>query len=174
MKIITIRSPPLACESERGPALQEQKFETDEVRVYLLVDVDDDTARPWATIPRRIFARRADESEGVPRDKAALLPACYNDSSAVRAREALALSFVDEDLAPRAIPERIIARKSCARAYVHPPARSLSVRQAFSSCRRREQEPSTKRSRPSPESRRSKRLRAVSARTRRRPRPRKS
>ena len=90
--------PPTACESEWGPALQEQEFESNEVRVSLLVDVDDDTARPWATIPRRIFARRADESEGVPRDKA--LPACYYDSTAVRAREALTLSFVDEDLAP--------------------------------------------------------------------------
>jgi len=121
-KIITIRSqtPPIACKSERGPALQGQEFdsiESDKVRVSLLVD---------------------------------------------------------EELAPRAIPERIYARKPCASAYERPPARSLSVRQAFSSCRRREQEPSTKKSRPSPESRRSKRLRAVSARTRRRPRPRKS
>ena len=139
-KIITIRSqtPPIACESERGPALQEQKFETDEVRVYLLVDVDDDTARPWATIPRRIFARRADESEGVPRDKAALLPACYNDSSAVRAREALALSFVNEDLREDNRSEVVCARVRA------PASKVLGVRQAFSSCRRREQEPSTK------------------------------
>jgi hypothetical protein len=110
-KIIKIRSltPPIACESERGPALQEQEFESNKLRVSLLVDADDDTARPWATIPTRIFACRADESEGVPREKA--LPACHNDSTAVRAREALALSFVDEDLAPRAIPERIYAWK---------------------------------------------------------------
>ena len=117
LKIVKISSltPPIACESERGPALkQEQVFESNEVRVSLLVDVnDDDTARPWSTIPTRIFARRADESE-VPQETA--LPACHYESTAVRAREALALSFVDEDLAPRAIPERIIARKSCVRA----------------------------------------------------------
>ena len=35
--------PPTACESEWGPALQEQEFESNEVRVSLLVDVDDDT-----------------------------------------------------------------------------------------------------------------------------------
>ena len=89
------------CESEWGPALQEQEFESNEVRVSLLVDVDDNTACPWATILTRRFARRADESEGVPRDKA--LPACHYESTAVRACEALALSFVNEDLAPRAI-----------------------------------------------------------------------
>jgi hypothetical protein len=48
--------PPITCESEWGPAQQEQEFESDEVRVSLLVDVDDDTARPWANIPTRIFA----------------------------------------------------------------------------------------------------------------------
>ena len=81
--------PPTACESEWGPALQEQEFESNEVRVSLLVDDDDDMARPWATIPTRIFARRADESE-VPRETA--LPAYYYESTVVRAREALALS----------------------------------------------------------------------------------
>ena len=92
LKIIKIHllTPPIACESERGPALkQEQVFESNEVRVSLLVDVDDDTARPWATIPTRIFARRADESE-VPRETA--LPACHYVSTAVRACEKLALS----------------------------------------------------------------------------------
>ena len=73
------------------------------VRVSLLVDVDEDTVCPWGIIPKRIFARRspasASESEGVPREQA-LLPACYNNSTVVRAREALALSFVDKDLAP--------------------------------------------------------------------------
>ena len=91
-KIIKIRSlmPPIACESEQGPApKQEQVFESNKVRVSLLVNVDDDTARPWAIIPTRIFARRADESE-VPRETA--LPACHYESTVVRAREALALS----------------------------------------------------------------------------------
>ena len=44
LKIVKIRSltPPIACKSERGPALkQEQVFESIEVRVSLLVDVDD-------------------------------------------------------------------------------------------------------------------------------------
>ena len=61
-KIIKIRSltPPIARNSERGPALQQQEFESNEVRVSLLID-----------------------------------------------------SFVDEDLAPRAIPGRIYARKPC-------------------------------------------------------------
>jgi hypothetical protein len=98
-------------------------------RVSLLVDVDDDTARPWATIPTRIFARRADESKGVPREKA--LPACHYKSTAVRAREALTLSFVDKDLALRAIRERIYARKPCGSAYERPPARSLTFGKLF-------------------------------------------
>jgi hypothetical protein len=44
MKIVKIRSltPPIACKSKRGLALkQEQVFESIEVRVSLLVDVDD-------------------------------------------------------------------------------------------------------------------------------------
>jgi hypothetical protein len=108
-----------------GPALQqEQELESNEVRVSLLADVDDDTARPWAIIPTRIFTRRADESKEVPREEQAPLPACHNNSTAVRACEALALSFVDEDLALRAIPERIYARKPFASACERPPARS--------------------------------------------------
>ena len=47
----------------------------------------------------------------------ALLPVCYNDSTAVRAHEGLALVFVDKDLAPR-----IYARKPCPSACEHPPA----------------------------------------------------
>ncbi len=92
LKIIKIHSltPPIACESERGPALkQEQVFESNEVRVSLLVDVDDNTARPWETIPTRIFDRRADKSK-VPREIA--LPVCHYESTMVRAREAHALS----------------------------------------------------------------------------------
>jgi len=96
--------PSVARKSERGPALQQelhQEFESNEVRVSLLVDVD------------------------------ALLPACYNNSTAVRAREALALSFVDEDLSPRAIPERIYARKPCTSACERPPASSLTFGKVF-------------------------------------------
>jgi hypothetical protein len=112
LKIIKNRSltPPIVCESERGPALkQEQVFESNEVRVSLLVNVDNDTARPWATIPTRIFARQADKSE-VPRETAPT--ACHYESTAVRASEAHAFSFVDKDLAPRAIGSRVRARTS--------------------------------------------------------------
>jgi hypothetical protein len=49
----------------------------------------------------------------------------------IRAREALALSFVDEDLAPRAIPERIYARNLCACVYEYAPARSLTFGKLF-------------------------------------------
>ena len=135
-KIIKIRSltPPTVCESELGPAREQQEFESNEVRVSLLAEVDDDTARPWGIFPKGIFACRspdsANESEGaVPRETALL--ACHHESTAVRAREALALSFVDKDLAPRAIPERIIARKSCVCAYVHSPAKSLTFGKLF-------------------------------------------
>ena len=106
-KIVNIRSltpPSVAHESERGPALQQelqQESKPNEVRVSLIVD--EDTVRPWGIFPKRIFAHRspdsASESKRVPREQA-LLPACYNNSTGVRAREALALSFVDEDLAP--------------------------------------------------------------------------
>ncbi len=60
-KIIKIRSltPPTVCESELGPAREQQEFESNEVRVSLLADVDDDTARPWGIFPKRIFARRS-------------------------------------------------------------------------------------------------------------------
>jgi len=107
-KIIKIRSltPPTVCKSELGPAREQQEFESNEVRVSLLADVNDDTARPWGIFPQRIFARcspspdSANESEqgAVPREQAP--PACYYDRTAVRAREALALSVVDKDLAP--------------------------------------------------------------------------
>ena len=54
-----------------------------------------------------------------------------------RAREALAInltapdSFVDEEQAPRAIPKRIFAHKSCGGAYVHAPPRSSTFGQLF-------------------------------------------
>jgi hypothetical protein len=119
--------PSVARESERGPALQQelqQESELNEVRVSLLVD--EDTVRPWGIFPKRIFARRSPDSaskcEGVPREQA-LLPACYNDSTAVRAREGLALSFVDKDLAPRVIPERTVHERVRA-----PASKFLDVR----------------------------------------------
>jgi hypothetical protein len=77
----------------------------------------------------------ASEREGVPREQA--LPVCYHDSPAVRAREALALSFVDEELAPWAIPERIYARKPYTSACERPPIRYLASNAgaASKSCR---------------------------------------
>ena len=138
-KNITIRSltPPTVCESELGPARELQEFESNKVRVSLLADVDDDTARPRGNFPKGIFARRspsqdsANKSEkgAVPREQAS--PACYYDRTAVRAREALALSFVDEELAPRAIPERIYARKSCSGALKHQQVSSLAFGKLF-------------------------------------------
>ncbi len=100
---ICLLTQPIVCESEWGPAQEQQEFESNNVRVSLFADVDDDTARPWGIFPKRIFARHspdsANESKGaVPRETA--LPACNYKSTAVRAREALALSLVDEDLAP--------------------------------------------------------------------------
>ena len=138
-KIIKIRSltPPTVCESELGPAQEQQEFESNEVRVSLLADVNNDTACPWRIFPKRIFARRspspdsANEREqgAVPREQAP--PACYYDRTAVRAREALALSFVDEELAPRAIPERIYARKLCSGARKHQQVSSLAFGKLF-------------------------------------------
>ena len=135
-KIIKILSPtpPTVCKSEWGPAQELQEFESDEVRVSLLADIDEDTARLWGIFPRRIFARRSpdsvNESEGaVPREQAP--PASFIDSTTVRAREALVLSFVDKELAPRAIPERIYARKLCTGASKHPQVSSLAFGKHF-------------------------------------------
>ena len=138
-KIIKIRSltPPTVCESKLGPAQEQQEFESNEVRVSLLADVNNDTACPWRIFPKRIFARRspspdsANEREqgAVPREQAP--PACYYDRTAVRAREALALTFVDEELAPRAIPERIYARKLCSGARKHQQVSSLAFGKLF-------------------------------------------
>ena len=60
------------------------------------------------------------EGEGGPQERA-LLPACYDDCTAVRARKALALVFVDKDLAPRTIPERIYTQKPCTSVCECPP-----------------------------------------------------
>ena len=66
----------------------------------------------------------ASEGEGGPQERA-LLPACYDDSTAVRAREALALVFDDKDLDPRTIPERIYARSE------RPPVHYLASDRIF-------------------------------------------
>ena len=47
------------CESKWGPAQEQQEFESDEVWVSLLVDVDDDdddTAHPWGIFPKSIYS----------------------------------------------------------------------------------------------------------------------
>jgi hypothetical protein len=125
-KIIKIcsRTPPNACKSERGPALQGQEFdsiESDEVRVSLLIDDE------WAIIPQTRQQTRSPPACGDRYDDSTVSP------TAARAREALALSFVDltacdsfvdEELAPRAIPKRIFARKPQTSTYERPPARS--------------------------------------------------
>ena len=72
----------------------------------------------------------ASKSKGVPQEQA-LLPACYYDSTAARACKALALSFVDEDLAPRVIPERIYARKPYTSACERPPVCYLAFDRVF-------------------------------------------
>ncbi len=130
LKIIKIRSltPPIACESKRGPALkQEQVFESIEVRVSLLVDVNDqefesDEVGISLLVDDELYSARPREI--IPQTRVQALPACYNESTAVRAREAIDLTFVDKDLAPRAIPERIYARKPST--HQQGPRRSAS------------------------------------------------
>ena len=140
-KIVNIRllmPPSVARKSERGLALQQelqQEFKSNKVRGSLLINVNKDTVCLWGIFPKWIFARRspdsASESKGVPREQALLLPACYNDSTAVRACEVLALSFVDKDLAPQVIPERIYARKPCTSACERPSVSSLTFGKVF-------------------------------------------
>ena len=56
----------------------------------------------------------------------------YDDNStAVRAYKALALVFVDKDLAPRTIPERIFARKPYTSACERPPVCYLASDRVF-------------------------------------------
>jgi hypothetical protein len=110
--------------SERGPALQGQEFnsiKSDEVRVSLLVYDE------WAIIPQTRQQTRSPPACGDRYDDSTVSP------TAARACEALALSFVDltardsfidEELAPRAIPKRIFAWKPQTSAYKRPPARS--------------------------------------------------
>ena len=79
----------------------------------------------------------ASEGEGGPQE-----PACYYDSIAARALRALAPDSDDSiairaraalalDLAPRAIPVRIYARKPCTSAYERPPRSSLMFGKVF-------------------------------------------
>ncbi len=126
-KIIKIRSltPPTACESEWGPPRDHQEFDSsNEVRVTLLVDERD-------IIPQTRQQTRSLPSGDSRYDKSTVSP------TAARARKALAIdltvrdSFVDKEPAPRAIPTRIYARKSCARAYEYAPARSSTIGQLF-------------------------------------------
>jgi hypothetical protein len=117
--------PPTACESEWGPPRDHQEFNSlSKVRVTLLVnerDINPQTHQQTRSPPSG--DSRYDESTV--------------SLTAARAREALAIdltvrdSFVNEELAPRAIPTRIYARKSCARAYEYAPARSSTFGQLF-------------------------------------------
>ncbi len=127
-KIIKICSltPPIACESEWGPPRDHQEFDSsNKVRVTLLVDERD-------IIPQtRQQETRSPPSGDSRYDKSTVSP------TAARAREALAIdltvreSFVDEELAPRAIPTMIYAQKPCACAYEYAPARSSTFDQLF-------------------------------------------
>jgi hypothetical protein len=126
-KIIKIcsRTPPTACESEWGPPQDHQEFDSlNEVRVTLLVD-------EWEIIPQTRQQTGSPPSGNSRYDKSTVSP------TAARAHEALAIdltvrdSFVDKELAPRAIPTRIFARKPHTSAYERPPARSLTIGQLF-------------------------------------------
>jgi hypothetical protein len=137
LKTIKIRllTPPIACKCERGPApKQEQVFDSNEVRVSLLVNFDDqecksDEVRVSLLIDDGLCSARLWAI--TPQTRVQALPACYNESTVVRAHEAFDLTFIDKDLAPRAIPERIYARKPCVRAYEYAPARSSMFGSSF-------------------------------------------
>ena len=126
-KMIKIRSltPPTVCESEWGPHRDHQEFDSsNEVRVTLLVDERD-------IIPQTRQQTRSLPSDDSRYDESTVSP------TAARAREALAIdltvrdSFVDKELAPRAIPTRIFAWKPQTSAYERPPARSSTFGQLF-------------------------------------------
>ena len=72
----------------------------------------------------------ASKGEGGPQE-GAFLPAYDDNSTAVRAREVLALIFVDKDLAPRTIPERIFTRKPYTSACERPPVCYLASDRVF-------------------------------------------
>jgi hypothetical protein len=146
-------TPPTACESERGLPRDHQEFDlSNEVRVTLLVNEQD-------IIPQTRHQMRSPPSDDSRYDKSTVSP------TTARAREALAIDQEVQDF---------LVDKELARVRLRRTSKVLDDRSASSSCRRREQEPSTAESRPSPRSRQSRVPRAVSARTRRCPRPRKS
>ena len=96
-----------------------------EVRITLLVDERD-------IIPRTRQQTRSPPSNDDSRyDQSTVSP------TTARAREALAINLevqdflVAEELATRAIPTRIVAHKTCARAYEYAPARSSAVGRLF-------------------------------------------
>ena len=123
-KIIKIRSrtPATASESERsdrGPSRDHQ--ESNEVRVTLLFDDRDN-------IPQT----RRQTSPSSPSDDDSAYEKSTVSPTTARAREALAIDLevrdflVDEELAARAIPKRIYARKPCARAREYAAAHTRS------------------------------------------------
>jgi len=123
-KIIKIRSrtPATASESERsdrGPSRDQQ--ESNEVRVTLLFDDRDN-------IPQT----RRQTSPSSPSDDDSAYEKSTVSPTTARAREALAIDLevrdflVDEELAARAIPKRIYARKPCARAREYAAAHTRS------------------------------------------------
>ena len=125
-KIIKIRSrtPATASESERsdrGPSRDHQ--ESNEVRVTLLFDERDN-------IPQ---TRHQTRSPSSPSDDDSVYGKSTVSPTTARASEALAIDLEVRDFLVdevRAIPERIFAHKSCARAYQYaPPRRSTTIGQ---------------------------------------------
>jgi hypothetical protein len=117
-------TPPTAFESERGPPRDHQELDfSNKVRVTLLVD-------ERGIIPQTRHQTRSPPSDDSRYDKSTVSPI------AARALKALAIDLevhdflIDEELATRAIPTRIYAHKSCARAYDYDaPARSSTIGQ---------------------------------------------
>jgi hypothetical protein len=114
------------CESEWGPPRDHQEFDSsNEVRVTLLVN-------ERGIIPQTRHQTRSPTSDDSRYDQSTVSP------TAARAREALAIYLevqdflVDEELATRAIPTRIYAHKSCARAYGYAPTRFSTIGQPIS------------------------------------------
>ena len=127
-KIIKIcsRTPLTASESERsdrGPSRDHQ--ESNEVRVTLLFDKRDN-------IPQTRRQTRSPSSPSSPSDDDSVYDKSTVSPTTARAREALAIDLevrdflVDEELATRAIPKRIYARKPCARAREYAAAHTRS------------------------------------------------
>ena len=127
-KIIKIRSrtPATASESERsdrGPSRDHQ--ESNEVRVTLLFDDRDNIPQT-----RR---QTSPSSPSSPSDDDSAYEKSTVSPTTARAREALAIDLEVRDFLVdevRAIPTRVFAHKSCARAYQYaPPRRSTTIGQ---------------------------------------------